>query len=62
MRHKKIGGTVVPPSDFQSVTTKGTDLQRVTAKILRPHGCPRTRRRKGSGLFLTLLRLIYKTL
>lgn len=62
MRHKKIGGTVVPPSDFQSVTTKGTDLQRVRAKIIRPHRYPRTRRRKGRAFFLTFLRLIYKTL
>ena len=60
MKHKKKGRTVVRPSDFQDVTTEGKENQRVTALFLRPHGCPRTRRRKGCGLFLTLLRLIYK--
>ena len=60
MKHKKKGRTVVRPSDFQDVTTKGKGNQRVTALFLRPHRCPRTRRRKAGELFLTLLRLIYK--
>ena len=35
------GGTVVPPSDFQSVTTESTNQQQVAKKNPRPHGSAR---------------------
>lgn len=35
---RKKGGTVVPPSNFQFVTTEGLYSQRVTDKFPRPHG------------------------
>ena len=55
MLHKKKGGTVVPPSDFQDVTTKGKENQRVTAKFPRPHGRKRTHGRKKGKLFYMIL-------
>ena len=36
-KEAKKGGTVVPPSDFQSVTTKCSNTQQVSEKSSRPH-------------------------
>lgn len=40
------GGTVVPPSDFQSVSTESVHAQKVTSKTPRPHGHTRAHSRK----------------
>ena len=40
------GGTVVPPSDFQSVSTESVHTQKVTSKTPRPHGPARAHTRK----------------
>lgn len=36
------GGTVVPPSDFQSATTKCINTKQVTERNTRPHTYART--------------------
>lgn len=40
------GGTVVPPSDFQSVSTESVHAQKVTSETPRPHGHTRAHSRK----------------
>lgn len=42
----KKGGTVVPPSDFQSVTTEVTDTTSVTRKTPRPRASAQARPRE----------------
>lgn len=39
----KKGGTVVPPSDFQSATTKCLYTKQVTKRNTRPHAYARAR-------------------
>ena len=42
------GGTVVPPSDFQSVSTKGVETQIDRVESLRPHGSARAHLREDT--------------
>ncbi len=42
------GGTVVPPSDFQSVATKGVETQIDRVESLRPHGSARAHLREDA--------------
>lgn len=42
------GGTVVPPSDFQSVSTQAAETQKDTRKSPRPHGSARAHSREDT--------------